>query len=409
MSADLVFHFRAGAPEGGIFTGRLNAGSADEVAALLRQKGFVPLKVGDRPIVEGWLQREITLGSGKRLSPAECESFCRELGLLLQSGVPIADALAIMAGSLRDQKRLFLFAVAVRHGLQLGRPLSQAVDGAGMILPSDLVPVLRAGEASGSPAKALALLSQSYGDSGRFARVYVSALAYPALLLCVSVLVLALIAFFVAPSLAGLFVSMEKPAPFAIAVLAAAASVINANWMYLLLAGAVAVAVLVAGISRSDFRRAMPRLVGRLPVVGSAIQWSATGRFASTLGLGLASGVPMATALPNALMSAGYGASSQFNRLVEQVRAGESLSRSLASAKLLPTKAVHLVAVGERSGQLAEVLSAIAVEARTRFEQRMALVTALLAPCLILIVGSLIGTVIYSVFSALLDINEIAF
>jgi general secretion pathway protein F len=70
---------------------------------------------------------------------------------------------------------------------------------------------------------------------------------------------------------------------------------------------------------------------------------------------------------------------------------------------------VHLIAVGERSGRLVEVLTAVVAEARARLEQRMGLVTALLAPILILVVGSLIGTVIYSVFSALLDINEIAF
>lgn len=409
MSAETNFHFRAGAPEGGIFSGRLDAGSADEAAAILRQRGFVPLRVDDQPIGERWLDREIGVGGGKKLSAAECEGFARELAMLLHSGINVVDALTIMTGSPKSQRRLLQFATAVRHGLQLGRSLSDAVDGAGMTLSTDFVPVLRAGELAGSPARALQMLADSYGDRNRFARVYVSAMAYPALLLSVSLLVLSLIAFFVAPNLAGLFASMDKPAPFAIAALAGLADFAAANALLLLVGGVALTTTLVAAGSRADVRRATMRASGRLPVIGSAVQWSATGRLAATLGLGLANGVPLGAALPNALVSAGYGESLQLTRLVESVRAGGSLSGSLATTGILPPKAVHMLAVGESSGRLVEVLSTIVTEARARFEQRVALLTALLAPALILVVGSLIGAVIYSVFSALLNVNEITF
>lgn len=405
-----IFHFRAGAPDGGVFTGQLSALSAEDALAQLKQKGFQPLRLASKPIRQSWLDREISLGGGRRLSLTECEAFCRELALLLGSGVTVSDAVAIMLPSLKPKSRLKGFAESVRHGLRLGRSLSAAAGSAGATLPNDLLPVLRAGEESGSLPAALNMLADSYAEANRFARTYLSALAYPALLLCVSMLVFGMIAFFVAPSLTELFTSMERPVPFALAALSGSAALISSN----LIAVGVSVAALFlligAGSATASVRRFAHRSLFRLPVIGSAMRWSASRRFAATLRLYLASNVPMATALPNALMSAGFPAGPQGAReLTEKVRAGARLSTSLKAAGFLPQKLVHLIAVGESSGRLVEVLGAVVGEAKARFEQRMALTSALLAPALILVVGSLIGTVIFSIFSALLDINEIAF
>lgn len=409
MAADPgTFYFRAGAPDGSVFSGQLRAPSAEDALAQLKQKGFQPLRLDSRPIRQAWLDQEISLGGARRLSLGECEALCRELALLLRSGVTVSDAVAIMLPSLKPKSRLKGFAEAVRHGLRLGRPLSEAASTAGVALPNDLVPVLRAGETSGSLPTALAMLAESYAEANRFARTYSSALAYPALLLAVSLLVLGLIAFFVAPSLTELFASLERPVPFALAALSGTARFVSSNLVALGAAAALGFALLGAASATGSIRRLVQRALFRLPVIGTALRWSASRRFAATLRLYLASNVPMAMALPNALLSSGFPAGPQ-DELVERVRAGGKLAESLRLAGLLPAKLTHLIAVGESSGRLVEVLDAVVSEAKTRFEQRMALTTALLAPALILVVGSLIGLVIFSVFSALLDINELAF
>lgn len=411
MSAEAqanTFYFRAGAPDGSVFSGQLSALSAEEALSQLKQKGFQPLRLDLAPIRQSWLDREISFGGGRRLSLVECEAFCRELALLLGSGVTVSDAVTIMLASLKPRSRLKGFAEAIRHGLRLGRSLSEAAGSAGATLPNDLLPVLRAGEESGSLPAALSMLADSYSEANRLARTYVSALAYPALLLCVSMLVFGMIAFFVAPSLTDLFTSLERPVPFALTVLSGAATFISSNLVAVGIGMALAFALLGAGSATGSVRRLAHRLLFGLPVIGTAMRWSASRRFAATLRLYLASNVPMATALPNALLSAGFPAGPQ-RELSERVRAGAKLSTSLKAASLLPPKLIHLIAVGESSGRLVEVLGAVVGEAKARFEQRMALASALLAPTLILIVGSVIGTVIFSVFSALLDINEIAF
>lgn len=409
MSADAsTFYFHAGTPDGSVFSGQLSAFSAEEALTQLKQRGFQPLRLDSKPIRQSWLDQEVSFGGGRRLNLVECEAFCRELALLLCSGVTVSDAVAIMLPSLKPKSRLKGFVEAIRQGLRLGRSLSEAAGTSGVALPNDLVPVLRAGEASGSLPVALAMLAGSYAEANRFARTYTSALAYPALLLCVSMLVLGLIAFFVAPSLTELFTSMERPVPIALAALSGTATFVSSNLATLGVAVALVFVLLGAGSAAGSVRRLAHRVLFGLPVIGTALRWSASRRFAATLRLYLASNVPMAMALPNALTSAGFPAGPE-RELIERVRAGGRLADSLTAARLLPAKLTHLIAVGESSGRLVEVLDAVVSEAKARFEQRMALTTALLAPALILVVGSLIGLVIFSVFSALLDVNELTF
>lgn len=401
-----TYYFRAGAPEGGVFLGQLRAASADEALGLLRQKGFQPLRLELRPIRDAWFNREISVGSSNRLTTAECESFCRELALLLASGIAVMDAIAILLPSQRRGSRPARFATALRYGLRLGRSLSQAIESSDFRMPTDFLPVMRAGEETGLLPAALTMLAESYADANRFARAYSSALAYPALLLCVSILVFGLIAFLVAPNLASLFTSMDRPVPFAISALAGGASFVGGN---LLATGVVMLCVLAAiGGASAAIGRRLHAVLFRVPFVGDAMRWSASRRFAATLRLYLSSNVPVATALPNALISAGFpGGPEQARRLADRVRGGARLSTSLDGTVFLPPKLIHMIAVGESGGRMVEVLGAVVTEAKNRFEQRMALVSALLAPILILIVGFLIGTVIFSVFSALLDINEV--
>lgn len=411
MSIDgTVFYFRAGTPGGDVFAGELTAGSSEDALQQLRRKGFQPLRLETRPIRENWLNREVGFGSARRLTLADCRGFCSELSLLLRAGVPMSEALAVMLAALPKRSRLHGFAATVRHAIQLGRPLSGAVDGAGYHLPPDLVPLLHAGEGASTLVAALDMVANSYAEANRFRRAYVAAAAYPILLLAVSGVVFGLLALFVAPSLVGLFTSMNRPVPMALAALSVVGSFLTANGVTIAIGVAALLLVAFTGGTAAVVRGFVMRCLAAIPVLGSALTWAATRRFVTTLRLHLLGHVPLAAALPSAFAAASFaGGETRAAEVVTRVRAGASFSAELRTAKLLPDKVVRLIEVGETSGRLAEVLEAIADEATARFEQRMSLVTSLLAPVLILVVGTMIGGVIFSVFSALLEINEIAF
>jgi len=406
-----TFHVRAGAPDGGVYSGVLTAASADDVVRQLRQRGFVPMRVDTRPLRTSWLSREIGFGpGGKRLSVPECEAFCRELGLLLGAGVTASEAFELMAEALGKGSRQLRFVAALRRQLRLGGSLGSAIEASGFALPADFLPVIRAGEEAGALPAALAMLSESYAESLRFSRVYSAALAYPALLLVAAVAVLLLLAFFVAPALSGLFAGSDKPVPVVIGLLNGVSGFIGRNAALVVgaLVGLLLVSIAAAGNAR--MRDAVRVLAFWLPGLGQVLAWSAARRFAGTLKLYLTSNVPIAAALPNAMVAAGFPAArARGQRLADRLRAGARLSATLGEANLMPPRLVHMIGIGENSGRLTEMLAAVSTEAQRRFEQRMALISALLAPGLILLVGGLVGSVIFSVFSALLELNEVAF
>jgi type II secretory pathway component PulF len=406
-----TFHVRAGAPDGGVFNGVIRAANADEAVRQLRQRGFVPMRVDQRPLRQSWLNREIGAGpGGKRLSVADCEAFCREFGLLLGAGVTANEAFELMAEALGKGSRQWRFVSALRRQLRLGGSLGSAIEASGFAVPADLLPVVRAGEEAGLLPAALAMLSESYAESLRFSRAYAAALAYPALLLVAALAVLLLLAFFVAPALSGLFAGSDKPVPLVISLLNGTSAFIGQNVS--VVAGSLATAIvgIVAAAGNAGLRDAVRALAFRLPVIGQVLGWSASRRFAGTLRLYLSSNVPIAAALPNAMVAAGFpSAKSRGQRLADRLRAGGRLAATLGEAKLMPPRLIHMIGIGENSGRLSEMLAAVSTEAQRRFEQRMALVSALLAPGLILLVGGLVGSVIFSVFSALLELNEVAF
>jgi type II secretory pathway component PulF len=173
-----------------------------------------------------------------------------------------------------------------------------------------------------------------------------------------------------------------------------------------LLFALLGVAVL-AGLGRVAGQAARRVAIG-LPWLGEALKWAATRHFASTLHLYIASGLPIATALPNALASARFTVPRQrLESVTDAVRRGVPLAAALKDLGLFPDKFVHMVEVGESSGRIADILASAVDEAKGKVEQRLALVSSVLAPILILVVGGLIGAVIFSVFSSLLQINEL--
>lgn len=198
--------------------------------------------------------------------------------------------------------------------------------------------------------------------------------------------------------------------PFVIGALDALSAFVEQNTVAV--AGGLVSLFIVAAwaASNAGTREALRAAAFGLPGLGQVLVWSASRRFAGTLRLYLVSNVPIAAALPNAITAAGFPAAEARGRLLaDRLRAGSPLVAVLGNAKLMPPRLIQMIGIGESSGRLPEMLAAVGTEAQRRFEQRMALVSALLAPGLILVVGGLVGSVIFSVFSALLELNEVAF
>jgi type II secretory pathway component PulF len=403
-----IFHFKATAPEGGTTTGRIDASSKAEAMAKLSARGFRPLRLSEGNIQESFWHRELVWG--RRLSIAGCQSFCGEMGVLVAAGMEVVDALGVLIESLPKPSRIHRLCQSTRQSVRLGHPFSTALRLSGFAFPPDFLTLIAVGEDTASLDKTLAALARSYREKLEFEKVLIGAVSYPILLLFVACLVILLLTLFVAPNLAALFQSLDRPVPVVVGIMMSTSQFLQNNIAVLAPILGIAIGLIIISLRIKSVRESLRYGLFRSPVLGEGLKWSSTQRLASTLQLHLARQSPFSVAVPSALIASGFpGATKLAAESAALIRQGKGLSQVLAAVRLIPAKAVRIIAVGEAGGRLNDVLEIVAQEARLSFERRMTLFSSLLSPVLILVVGVLVGSMIFGVFSALMDINAVAF
>lgn len=402
-----AFHFKAALADGSVTTGQIDAVDHQHALTLLRQSGIRPIRLQPRPLAESWLHRDIGWLGSKTLSARDCGQFCGELRILLEAGLELREALESTLTSTSKTAKLPRFAASVLQRIKLGKGFSTAVEEAGFHLPTDVVPVLKAGEEAGALTISLGALSEALKQRGKLSADILSAMAYPIFLLAVVCVVLGILATFVAPALGRLFVSMDRPPPVVISLLWRASDFAAQNLVAIAVGVALILTLAVVALRSTPGRSVVTIVAKRLPLIGGILTWSAAARFASALKLSVVTNVATALALERALASAGVSPPA-ISRSVGLVRQGSTLQQAVGSLRFLPPKAMHLLAVGEKGGRLAEVLQVIVEEARDQSERRTALIGALLGPALIVLVGAVVGLTVFSIFSALMEVNSFA-
>lgn len=404
-----TFYFRAMSPEGTSDVGQIAARDQADAVKKLAARGYQPLKVSGEPFVKPFWQREVRF-LRPRLSLTECQAFTAEMGILLRAGMEVVDALSSLMTTLPKRGRTFAVCRAARQSVRLGQPFAVALKQTGFSFPAEFLSLISVGEETASLSKSLETLSAAYTDRLKFQKLLFGALAYPVFLLVVAFFVLALLVMFVAPNLAGLFESLDRPMPFVISSMTSVRAFVTQNWFASALVGFLMAVGLVLAATVPLIRQTAVSLAFSMPILGEGLKWSATQRLASTLQLYIARRAPLAIAVSNAFVASGFPNSHAIGaRSVDLIRQGKSLSQALSEVSLLPRKVLHIISVGENGGRLDEVLSIVVDEAKTNFERRMSLFSSLLAPVLIVLVGLTVGSVILGVFSALMDINNVAY
>jgi len=407
-NAETRFYYRARNPAGDRTEGYVVASSARSALTRLKRAGIRTIRLESGPIRDRWWQREVALSGSRRLTTQDCARLCEDLSVLLSSGFEVSDALGHVQVTLPRRARLALLVRGIEQRIRLGASLSDAFKEDEALLPPDFVPVLRAGEAASRLSPAIAALAESYRQRARLQSSISSALAYPLFLLGVVTLVVVVMATQVAPTLGKIFLSANHPVPLVIGAMWNASDFAQTHMPVIGAVGGTLLVLGLATVASGIARRSLVSLGLRLPVFGAMLRWDAALRFASALKLANQTNLPLTVALPQSLDASGLFSRSQIDKAVETVRHGSSLALALKDLKRMPPQVLHLVAIGEQGNRLAHVLGAIETEARMQLERRFAYLSVLLGPAMILLVGGIVGSLVYSVFSALMEINNLA-
>ena len=400
------FRYKAFNPAGIVVEGDVDACSVEAAFESVRARGIVPCEARDAAALEPWWRRELkpARGPGRKA----VASFTGDLAILLRARIVLGDALRIVAEQTSD-KRIRTLAHRLREEVLGGRSMSDALLTEGAPFGDDYVSVVRAGEMGGSLAEVFAELAALHERRLEVDGKIRAALIYPAVLAVMAMVSAVVIASVLVPNIAPIFIENGKPLPPFIAfVMAARDNVLNEG---LALAAAVGGSLgLRTAIYRSPAARARWHAVQlKVPIAGSLLLNRETARFARTLGTLMKSGVPIIPGFLSAVSGVtNLHVGSALRLSLDNIREGAFLAEALKRQGVLPHLAVHMIAVGEETGQLPHLLLRVASLFEDQGRRRVDRLMSLLTPALTIVISAFVGALIMSVMSAVLGINDLA-
>jgi general secretion pathway protein F len=401
-----AFRYRAVNLEGREIQGVVDADTSRQARGVLRQQGLIALAV-NVAVATGEGKNGRLGERPKRLNNSELMLLTRQWSTLLEAGIPVERALAALIEQNEDGRTRHLLS-AIRDELLAGHPLHRAL----ALFPQCFSPLycalVAAGEQSGQLAKVMLRLADNLESSGALRQKIIQALVYPLLVVLVAGAVILALMVYVVPQVVSVFQSGKQTLPLLTRGLIAVSDFLRLTWPFLLAAAALAFWAARRALKVEALRRRWHSRLMRLPFVGRLLLGMDSARLAQTLAILVGSGVPLLTALQaGAAVVWLLPVASALQRASEQVREGVALNRALAQAKMFPPLLVHMVASGEASGRLDEMLEKTARQQTDEVSNRLALSMSLLEPLLILIMGVLVLIIVLAILQPIIEINQL--
>lgn len=399
-----AFQFQALDATGRTRKGQLEGDTPRQIRQQLRERGLTPLAVselaGERRGTGGGRRRT-------RLKPTELALITRQLATLIGSGLPVEQALAAVARQ-SENARVGGLVLALRARINEGHSLAATLADFPHAFPELYRATVAAGEQAGHLAVTLERLAD-YTETRQALRQKISlALFYPLMLTTVALLIVFGLLTYVVPQVIQVFASTQQTLPALTRGLIAISAFLENHGLLLLLLLAVGGVMAAYAGQRPAVCHAGHRLQLRLPLIGRLTRGLESARFARTMSILLASGVPALEALR---ISAQVLGNLPLRTAVEQaavrVREGSSLYAALDTAGVFPPMLLQMIASGEASGRLENMLERAAAQQERETETLVAALLALFEPVLILTMGAVVLTIVLAILLPIFELNQL--
>jgi len=399
-----AYRFEAATAAGRIERGIVDADSPKMARGVLRERGLTPIAVAP---VEERNAAAGTISIGGRLRDAELAMSTRQLASLLSARLPLERALAAVIEQAERPVVRDRFA-AVRSEVVGGQTLAASMAKFPRDFPDVYRALVAAGEQSGDLALVMSRLADYVESRTALASRVKLAFTYPVIVTVVAAAVIIALLTYVVPQVVGVFAQTKQKLPLLTVILIEVSGFIR-RWGWLLALLGVGAVFGARWLLRSPTLRLSwhERLLGA-PLIGRLIRGVNTARFASTLAILTASGVPLIRALDAGAQTLTNDA--MRNNVVDavsRVREGAPLSRALAAGGHFPPVMIHMIASGEATGELPDMLDRTAKTLSSEVERRTLALTSLLEPILILIMGAVVLMIVLAVLLPIIEINQL--
>ncbi|MGY2167894.1 type II secretion system inner membrane protein GspF [Pseudomonas gingeri] len=383
--------------------GQQQAESARHARQLLRERGLLPteLKATRSPSVAF-----AGHGADTRLSAAELALLTLQLSTLIQAGLPLEEALLAVAAQ-SGKRRAGNLLTAVRGRVMEGYALSSALAGFPRAFPELLRATLAAGERSGHLGQVLEQLAH-YTEARQQSRQKIQlALVYPLILLLASMGIVGFLLGYVVPDVVRIFIDGGRELPLLTRGLIGLSDGLRAYAVPILVGVSGLGLLLRLALSRQRVRLRWHAWLLRAPLAGGVFRAVEAARFASTLAILCKSAVPLVDALEiSATVIGNLAIRARMLEVARSVREGGTLTRGLEQSGDIPPLMLHMIASGERAGELDSMLARAAEQQEKTLAARIALVVSLFEPAMLVVMGGVVLLIVMAILLPILSLNQ---
>jgi general secretion pathway protein F len=394
------FYYQVANAQGQLLAGQISAVDEREAMRLLQQQSLTPISLA---LVE---QQNIQQTNNATASNQDKTLVMQELATLLNAGVTLFESVESISIAHAGTAIGSAFAKALA-ALRRGERFSEALRLTELVFPAYLYQLVAAGELTGKLGQSLqtAVAQMEYGD--RMRQEMRNALTYPAILVVSGIAATLLIFIVVVPKFANLIQKGSANVPLLSKLVISTGMFVQGNLLWGGLVLSALVMAIVIAMSRPVLRIRAFELLLSVPILGRWIIETEIGRWASMLGALLENRVPIITAMELALSGVKIPAlRNSLQQVLREVRGGSRLADALATNRALGATGLNLIRVGERSGEIAPMLRALATLYENASRDRMKRFLLLLEPIAILLIGSVIGLIMVAIMLAVTSMNS---
>ncbi|HXN82561.1 MAG TPA: type II secretion system inner membrane protein GspF [Myxococcales bacterium] len=410
-----VFEYSGLTEAGKNVRGLKDAESAKALRSVLRKDGVYLTEsrtaeagavAGGGPKAAG-LAREVDLRGlfGSGVSAQDLAVATRQLSTLIGAGITLVESLTALAEQV-EHPRLKKILGMVKQRVNEGASLADALADHPRVFSNLYVNMIRAGESSGALDVVLGRLADFTESAATLRNKLIGAMLYPAIMLLVGISIVSILFAVVIPKVTKIFEDMNVTLPWTTRVLIATSSFARDYWYVIVVAVPLGIWLFVRYVKTPKGRAWFDRAQLRAPIFGELIRMLALARFAKTLATLLSSGVPLLTALDivknivhNSVLSG------VIEGARDAIREGESIAAPLKRSGEFPPLVHHMIAIGEKSGQLEEMLQNVARSYDAQVDMRVSALTSLLEPVMIVGMGVGVAFIVFSILMPIMQLN----
>ena len=387
--------------------GILEADTPRQLRQLLRDGGMMPLEINE---VAGEVKEksgEVKISSRLKLKPAELSLVTRQLATLVQAGSPLEEALGTTAKQ-TDRKNVKRVMSAVRSKVMEGHSLASGLALFPKVFPEIYRATVAAGEQSGHLDAVLERLADYTENRQVMQQKVTNALMYPLILTILSITILAGLLGYVVPKVVTVFDNLDQELPILTQILISLSDFIRAYGIFVAIGVFALIALIRKILEIPEWKHRYHEVIFKLPLIGKLNQGFNTARFARTLSILSNSGVPILEAMS---ISAQVIESRPMRKAVDdaviKVREGSSIYKALEQSGYFPPMTVYLIASGEGTGKLDEMLERAAVQQERETDSLLSTVLGLFEPFLILFMGGMVLIIVLAILLPILELNQL--